>query len=268
MVLEVHRSGYYKWLKGRVSERVQRRNELLKEIERVFDRSGLTYGCPRIYWDLRHRGFKCNYKTVEKLMRQHGIQPKRKRKYKSTTDSRHSLPVTENQLDRQFDGRLADEVWTSDITYIETQEGWLYLSAFIDLHSRAVVGWATSANMTTELVLDAFDMAVARRGRAPTTVHSDRGSQYASELFRSELSRFGCNQSMSRKGNCWDNAVTESFWGTLKSELIYHETYRTRKDAEFSIFRFIEIFYNKRRRHSSLGYLTPEEFSLKGKKVA
>lgn len=201
-------------------------------------------------------------------MREHGIRPRRKRKYQLTTDSRHKLPIAKNVLNRRFSTARPDQVWVSDITYIDTQEGWLYLAVFIDLYSRKVVGWSMSDTMTADLVASAYEMGVKGRGiKCPEIVHSDRGSQYASEQFREMLATV-CKQSMSRKGNCWDNAVAESFFGSLKSELIYHHTFKTREAAQLSIFEYIEIFYNKQRLHSTLGYLTPEEFDLKGKKVA
>ncbi len=266
-MLEVSRSGYYKWLKVRVGPRKQRREELLSAIVTVFEDSKYRYGHRRVHEQLKRMGLSCNRKTVEKLMHKYGMKPHRKRRFKSTTDSRHSLPVNKNLLQRDFATPKPNQVWVSDITYIETQEGWLYLTVFIDLYSRMIVGWAMADNMTAELVTSAYTMAVERRGVvSPKIVHSDRGSQYASELFRSTLK--SCKQSMSRKANCWDNAVAESFFASLKSELIYHHTFKTRKDAQLSIFEYIEIFYNKNRLHSTLGYLPPEEFELKGKKVA
>ena len=201
-------------------------------------------------------------------MREHHIRPRTKRKFKATTDSKHNLPIAPNVLERQFIVEEPDEVWVSDITYIPTAQGWLYLCVFIDLCSRFVVGWSMADNMKAELVLDAFRMGVARRGRAPVVAHSDRGSQYASDLFRSELQKHDCIQSMSRRGNCWDNAVAESFFATLKTELIFHERYVSRIHASTAVFEHIEIFYNKQRRHSALGYLTPEEKVEKGRKVA
>ena len=216
---------------------------------------------------MKRKGVHVNKKVVEKLMRKEGIRPRRKRKFKSTTDSKHSLPVAENHLQRQFRVRRPNEVWVGDITYIDTQEGWLYLSTWIDLHSRKVVGWSMSERMTAELVVSAFEMAQQRNGgAAPRLVHSDRGSQYASEDFRKRLKK--CEQSMSRKANCWDNAVAESFFGALKSELIHRHTFKTRKEAEMSVFDYIEIFYNRTRLHSTLGYVSPCEFEEKGKKAA
>ena len=208
-----------------------------------------------------------NRKVVEKLMHQNDIQPKRKRRFKSTTDSKHSLPVSKNELQRAFAVDKPNKVWVGDITYIDTREGWLYLATFIDLYSRKVVGWSMNERMTADLVLSAFQMASDRQGVvAPELVHSDRGSQYASEAFRNRLKK--CKQSMSRKGNCWDNAVAESFFGALKSELVYRQPFETRKEAEVSIFDYIEIFYNRTRLHSTLGYVSPAEFEEKDKKAA
>ena len=268
-VLEISRSGYYKWTNSRVSATKQRRADLLDCIVDIFEHSQARYGHRRVHQQLKRDGYYCNRKTVEKLMREHGIKPKRKRKYKSTTDSKHNLPVVDNALKRKFTVTKPDQAWVSDITYIDTHEGWLYLAVFIDLYSRMVVGWSMSERMTAELVTSAFEMGIQRRGiKSPSLVHSDRGSQYASQAFRQQLPAGSCIQSMSRKGNCWDNAVAESFFGSLKSELVYHHTFKTRNDAQLAIFEFIEIFYNRQRLHSTLGYLTPEEFHLKGKKVA
>lgn len=199
-------------------------------------------------------------------MREHGITPRLKRKFRTTTDSKHNLPIAPNVLDRDFVVEEADEVWVSDITYIPTGQGWLYLCVFIDLYSRMVVGWSLSSDMKAEFVVEAFRMGVGRRGRAPIVVHSDRGSQYASELFRNELEFHSCIQSMSRRANCWDNAVAESYFASLKTELIFRQTYKSRIEASTAIFEYIEIFYNRRRRHSALGYLTPEEKVQKGQK--
>jgi transposase InsO family protein len=267
-VLEVSRSGYYKWLNRGDSEQGRRRVSLLNRIIEIHEESRGAYGCPRVYAQLRREGDTCNYKTVEKLMKDHEIRARRKRRYKSTTDSKHKLPIAPNVLDREFQVEVPDEVWVSDITYIETKQGWLYLAVTIDLFSRMVVGWSMSANMTAELVLEAFQMGIERQGRAPIVAHSDRGSQYASKDFRDLLKKHDCIQSMSRKGNCWDNAPAESFFGSLKSELIYHEIFDTRNQAQLSIFEYLEIFYNRQRLHSTLGYLTPEEQVQKGRKVA
>ena len=211
--------------------------------------------------ELRKEGVVVNHKTVEELMKRNGIRAKQKKKFKATTNSNHNLPVARNRLKRKFTVKRPNRVWVSDITYIATDEGWLYLAAFVDLCTRKVVGWSMSARMTSDLVIDAFRMAIFRQKRhAPQMVHSDRGSQYASDLFRAELKKHGCKQSMSRKGNCWDNAVAESFFGTLKNELVHHEKYKTREQAQLSIFDYIELFNNKRRLHSHLNFVSPEEF--------
>lgn len=202
-----------------------------------------------------------NHKTVEELMKKNCIRAKQKKKFKATTNSKHNLPVAPNLLNREFTATKANQAWVGDITYIATEEGWLYLATWIDLWSRKIVGWSMAPRMTAAIVVDAFRMALFRQKRqAPDMVHSDRGSQYASELFRNELKKYGCKQSMSRKGNCWDNAVAESFFGALKNELIHHEKYKTREQARLSIFDYIEMFYNKHRLHSHLNYLSPEEF--------
>lgn len=255
------RSGYYSWKKSRVTPRILRREALLDEIRRIHAESRGTYGSPRILDELRKRGIVVNHKTVEELMRTNGIAAKRRRKFKQTTDSNHSLPVAKDRLKRNFKTKKPNKVWVSDLTYVPTQEGWLYLAVFIDLFSRKVVGWAMSSRMTSDLVVNAFRMGLFRQKRqAPKIVHSDRGSQYASNAFREELAAHGCKQSMSRKGDCWDNSVAESFFGTLKTELIHHEQYKTREQAQLSLFDYIEVFYNRKRSHSYLGFLSPDEF--------
>ena len=269
-MLKVSGPGYYTWRKrrGKKTPTEEKRIALLQRIIEIFEESRMTYGAPRVYEQLRAEGYTCSYRTVEELMKKHEIAPQQKRKYKSTTDSNHKLPVAPNVLEREFQTRDPDEVWVSDITYIDTAQGWLYLCVFIDLYSRMVVGWSMSERMTADLVVDAFEMGVGRQGRAPIVAHSDRGSQYASRLFTGLLAKHGCVQSMSRKAECWDNAVAESFFGSLKSELIYRESYATRIQACTSVFEYIEIFYNKRRLHSVLGYITPWEKGQKGRKVA
>lgn len=241
---------------------------MLQRIIEIFEDSRCTYGCPRVYAQLRAEGWTCGKNTVERLMRDHGIRPKTKRKFRATTDSKHNLPIAPNVLDRQFEVEEPHEVWVSDITYIPTAQGWLYLCVFIDLYSRMVVGWSMASHMKAELVVDAFNMGIDRTAAVPIVVHSDRGSQYASDLFRSEIAKYDCIQSMSRRGNCWDNAVAESFFGTLKKEVIFHESFASRIQASMTVFDHIEIFYNKKRRHSTLGFLTPEEKVQKDRKVA
>ena len=265
-MLKVSRSGFHKWTHNRDSKSQLRRAELLQHIQRIFQESRETYGVRRVHAQLRREGIKASRRLVQELMHEHGIRPKRKRRHKITTDSNHSLKVSRNHLKRRFVVDTANSVWVSDITYIETGEGWLYLATFIDLYSRRVVGWSMNERMTADLVVSAFQMAVQRRGTGPLLIHSDRGSQYASDAFRKRLKKI--KQSMSRKGNCWDNAVAESFFGALKSELIHRQRFTTRKEAEMYIFEYIEIFYNKIRLHSALGYTSPAEFEQKGRKAA
>jgi transposase InsO family protein len=260
-VLRASRSGYYVWRQRRVSPRQLRRQELLEQIIKIYDDSRGNYGSPRITRELRKNGIVVNRKTVEELMKENSIQAKRKKKFKATTNSNHNLPIAKNLLKRNFKTEKLNQAWVGDITYIPTEEGWLYLATCIDLFSRKVVGWSMSSRMTADIVVDAFRMALFRQKRnAPQIMHSDRGSQYASDAFRDELKLHGCKQSMSRKGDCWDNAVAESFFGSLKTELVHHEKYKTREAARLSIFDYIEMFYNRRRLHSFLNYLSPEEF--------
>lgn len=260
-VLNASRSGYYQWRRGGIPQRQVRQRELLAKIKKIHEGSRRNYGSPRILRELRKAGIVVNHKTVEELMKRNGIQAKRKKKFKATTNSKHNLPIADNLLNRNFKANKPNETWVGDITYIATEEGWLYLAAWIDLCTRKVVGWSMASRMTADLVVDAFRMAIFRQKRQiPNIVHSDRGSQYASGDFRKELKKYGCKQSMSRKGDCWDNAVSESFFGTLKNELVYHEKYKTREEARLSIFDYIEMFYNKRRIHSYLNYVSPEEF--------
>ena len=227
----------------------------------------MTYGARRVFRELKRQNVRVGKSTVEQIMREKQLVPKRTRSNRSTTDSRHKMPVSDNLLNRRFQCQRPNQVWVSDITYIETHEGWLYLTVFLDLYSRMVVGWSMSTDLSASAVTRAYQMGVARRGKQPELVHSDRGSQYASEEFRNIL-RGVCPQSMSRKANCWDNAVSESFWKTLKVELVYREIFRTRETARQAVFEYIEIFYNKRRLHSTLNYLSPEEFELKVQKAA
>ncbi len=266
-VLQVSRAGFYKWLKKGISKQATKRLLLTKEIDLIHKDSRGNYGSPRVQEALKKKGIHHNHKTVEKIMKENGIRARRKKKFKITTDSNHKLPVAENILNRQFQTEEKDKVWVSDITYVSTEEGWLYLAVFIDLYSRRVLGWSMSSWITSELVLNAFRMAIAKRGNEVSPlVHSDRGSQYASDLFVDELKLRSCDQSMSRKGNCWDNAVAESFFSTLKTELIHQEKFKTKIEAEVKIFDYVEIFYNKQRLHSTLNYMTPEEFETLSQK--
>jgi putative transposase len=260
-VLSVSRSGYYVWLKKPVSKRQQANTKLREKIRTVHRDSGESYGSPRVYQALKEQGEPCSENRVARLMREDGLQAKTKRRYKATTDSKHNLPVAPNLLNRDFSPEEPNQVYAGDITYIWTTEGWLYLAVVIDLFSRSVVGWAMDKRMTRQLVMDALTMAVQRR-RPPAGVifHSDRGSQYASADFQKLLAKHGIRCSMSRKGDCWDNAPVESFFGSLKQELIFHRKYSTRFHARQSIFEYIERFYNRCRLHSTLGYKSPADY--------
>lgn len=263
-VLEVKASGYYAWRSRKPSARAKERERLLEKIKAVHEGSRRTYGSPKVHRKLRREGEPVNHKRVERLMRENGLKAKRVKKFRRTTDSRHALPVAENVLERRFSVARPDQVWTTDITYIWTDEGWLYLVVFLDLYARLVVGWAVSERLTTEFVEQAFVQGQARRGKAVAPlVHSDRGSQYASAAFTERLATWGCAQSMSRKGNCWDNAVSESFFSVLKTELIQHERFATRQEAKDKIFDYIEVFYNRSRIHSAAEYFAPAEYEAR-----
>jgi putative transposase len=261
-VLGVSRSGYYAWRDRPRSARAERREELAAKVKAVHEQNRRVYGSPRVCAALRASGERVCENTVAKVMRQQRIRAKAKKKYvPRTTDSAHGQPVAENRLGREFDAPLPDRKWAVDITYVPTGEGWLYLAGVIDLCSRKVVGWSMAEHMRTDLVADALEMALARRSPGEGLLHhSDRGVQYASDDYRHLLKENGIECSMSGKGDCWDNAVMESFWGTLKTELVHHEHYETREQARASIFEYIEVFYNRQRLHSSLGYLSPEQF--------
>lgn len=267
--LDVSPSGYYKWRKE-APKSIARRQERVDAIAQVYNESRGTYGSPRVSAALRSIGFQYNHKSVERLMSEEGMRSKHRQKFKATTNSKHDLPVAPNILDRKFKQDGPNQAWVSDITYVWTEEGWLYLAVFIDLWSRKVVGWSMSERMQSKIVLDAFLMGCQRRNidKQQLLVHSDRGSQYASHLFTKYLAKKGCKQSMSRKGNCWDNAVSESFFGTLKKEMIYHQKFETRKAARQAIFDYIEVFYNRNRIHSALNYLTPSAFELQLQQAA
>jgi len=260
-VLKVSRSGYYAWRGRPESERDVENRRLVDRIRMVHKKSRKTYGSPRVHSQLVLDGERCSRGRVDRLMSANGIRARGRRKFVATTDSKHDLPVAENVLGREFSVAEPDRVWVSDITYIPTDEGWLYLAGVVDLCSRTAVGWSMSEGLERQLVMDALKMAYLRRRPCKGLIHhSDRGSQYASADYRQLLSDYGMQMSMSRKGDCWDNAVMESFFGTLKKELVHHRRYRTREEARREIFEFIEIFYNRQRLHSSLGYLPPAEY--------
>ena len=260
--LEVSTAGYYAWRQDPRSAGEQRRDALLVEIRAVHAQFKARYGSPRIHAELVARGHDCCVNTVAKLMREAGIAAKTARKFRcTTTDSNHDLPVAENLLGRQFDPEAPNEVWVADITYIPTREGWLYLAAVEDLYARRVVGWAMAEHMESRLVVDALAMAVQRRWPDEGLLaHSDRGSQYASEHYQRLLAKHGITCSMSRRADCWDNAPMESFFASLKKELVHGADFATRAEARAAIFEYIEVFYNVQRRHSSLGYVSPAEY--------
>jgi transposase InsO family protein len=260
-VLEVARSGYYAWRRGEPSRREQEEAALVQAIERSFAASRQTYGSPRVLMDLRTDGWRVSRKRVARLMRQAGLVGRMPRRRRYTTDSAHGLPVAPNLLNREFSATAANQKWVGDITYIPTAEGWLYLAVVLDLYSRKVVGWAMSDSVDANLAIASLRMALThRRPPAELLYHSDRGSQYASFACQSLLLNHGVRISMSRTGNVHDNAVAESFYSTLKVELVHRRTFRSRTEAQLAIFDFIEAFYNRQRRHSTLGYLSPEAY--------
>ena len=259
--LEVSVSGYYAWASRPDSATELRRQKLVGAIREVHAEVRHRYGSPRMTAELNARGHVCSENTVAELMRQHGIRAKAPKRFIRTTDSNHRLPVAENVLDRDFDPEGPNESWCADITYIPTGEGWLYLAVVEDLFSRMVVGWSMDQTMESRLVVDALEMALARRRPgAGLLAHSDRGSQYASEHYQRVLSAEGIVCSMSEVGQCWDNAPMESFFASLKKELVHDADYATREEARASVFEYIEVFYNRVRRHSSLGYRSTVEY--------
>jgi putative transposase len=260
--LDVSRSGYYAW-NGRVpGVRAQANQQLDAEIKALFVQSRESYGSPRMTAALRQSGRACNHKRVERRMRQQGLEGRTRRRYRvQTTDSRHDQPIAPNLLADHPPCTAPDQAWLTDITYVATGEGWLYLAGVLDLYSRKLVGWAMGETLATTLPLAALDMALLqRRPVAGLLHHSDRGVQYASQDYRDKLAAGGLTASMSRKGNCYDNATMESFWSTLKHELVYRHCFPTRNDARQAIFEWIEVFYNRRRLHSSLGFKSPVDF--------
>lgn len=263
-VLGVTRSGFYAWKKRPKPARVRSDAQLTVKVVAAHQRSRKTYGSPRVHRELKAQGVRVGKKRVERLMRENGIQGRSKRRYKHTTDSKHDGPISPNTLARKFSTAEPNRAWVTDVTAIATGEGWLYLAPMLDLHSRRVVAWATSESNDTALALDVLRKALrVRRPQQGLLHHSDRGSPYASDAYRTELQANNVCGSMSRKGNCWDNAVAESFFATLRAELVDHERYPTRAAAIRSIGDYIDNFYNVERRHSYLGYLSPLEFELR-----
>ena len=261
-VLEVSISGYQAWKRGGTPDRKRLTDaQMLALIQAIQQELKGAYGSPRMVRELRDRGFPASKERVERLMRENGIRARHKRRFKATTDSKHSLPVAPNLLARDFTPAKPNQVWTADMTYIWTDEGWLYLAVVLDLFNREVVGWSIKPRMTADIVIDALTMAWFRKKPAPGLIHhSDRGSQYASHAFQARLEEYGIVCSMSRKVNCWDNAPTESFFNSLKNERVHGTRYGTRAAAEADLFDYIELFYNRRRIHSTLGYASPMKF--------
>lgn len=244
-----------------MSSREMSNKALLEQIKRVFEGSKKRYGSPRVTVELRDNGHTCGNNRVARLMRLNGIAAKTKRKFRITTVSGHNQPAAPDLVNRCFEVDRPDRLWSSDITYIWTKEGWLYLSVILDVYGRRVVGWSVNQRLTKELVIEAFRRAVRQRTPVPGMIfHSDQGSQYASCEFRKLLRQHGVRASMGSKGDCYDNAIAESFFHTLKTELVYFENYQTREEARLSIFEYIEMFYNRKRRHSAIGYKTPVDF--------
>jgi putative transposase len=263
-VLSVSRSGFYAWMRRPAASRVIDDAQLATTITRIFRRSHGTYGSPRVHAELRAHGIRVSRKRVERLMRDNGLKARQKRRFRKTTDSKHSLPIAPNVLERQFDVDAPNTVWATDVTYIATTQGWLYLAAMLDLFSRRVVGWAVSETNDTALALLALERSIeSRRPRDGLIHHSDRGSPYASEKYREALAGKGMLASMSRSGDCWDNAVAESFFASLRAEWVDHQQYATRAEATRSLGEYIDRFYNPVRRHSHLGYVSPIEFELR-----
>lgn len=269
VVLKVSRSGYYGWLNRPLSDRKLANEKLAIKMKQIWDESRNTYGLPRIMKKLEAENINCGKNRVRKIMKQNNIEGVGKKKFKVvTTDSNHKLPIASRIFKTEnHDAQVTkpNQFWAGDITYIPTEEGWLYLSVFLDLFTRKVVGHAMSGTMTTDLVIESLDMGLKRQALASAsnlTTHSDRGSQYAAEDYRAKLDAHKITASMSRKGNCYDNAFAETFFRTLKVELVYRTNFKTRAEAKAAIFEFIEVWYNRKRMHSSLGYQTPMEYEL------
>jgi putative transposase len=260
-VLGVSTSGYYAWLKREPSLRQQRRQRIAEAAEEAYHESNGIYGYRKVHDDLQERKIVCCKETVRQVLREKGLFSRTRRKFVVTTDSNHNLSVAKNLLDRNFKATAPDQKWVADITYIWTQKGWLYLAVVMDLFSRRIVGWSMSDSLRASVVLDAMQMALdLRNPESDLLHHSDRGSQYASDAFQELLDERRITCSMSRKGDCWDNAPVESFFGKLKTEWTHGKTYRTHKEAQADLFTYIELFYNRKRKHQALDYLSPVAF--------
>ena len=261
---DVSASGYYDWLDRPESNRSRENRKLTQKIKQYHEQSREIYGSPKIHEDLIDAGETCSVNRVARLMKVSDIKSKMARKFVVTTDSKNTMQPAPDLLKRRFKVNQHDKAWVADTTFIATREGWLYLAVILDLFSRQVIGWSMSTKNNTELVQDALTMAIWRRGKVNNIiVHSDQGSTYASKRYQQQLIANNLHCSMSRKGECWDNAVAESFFGSLKNEHVHHEDYRTRAEARQSIFEYIEVFYNRQRRHAFLNYMTPVEYEEK-----
>jgi putative transposase len=263
-VLQVSRAGFYACQKRPPAARTLKDQKLKLEVAAIFAQNRGRYGSPRVHAELHQRGERTARKRIARLMRVAGLRARGPRRFRLTTDSNHALAITGNLLARRFAVAAPDRGWVADITYLWTHEGWLYLAVILDLYSRRIIGWALGERLERKLALDALRMALSQR-RAGTGLlhHSDRGSQYASHEYRQLLAQHAIQSSMSRRANCWDNAVAESFFATLKRELAYQTQWRTRAQACTEVFEFIEVFYNRKRRHSALGYMSPVDFELR-----
>ena len=263
-VMQVSRSGFYAWRQRPKSARQQQNEALTEQIRAAYHESKETYGSPRVFEELKEQGVACSQKRVARLMHAANLSAVLPKRFVVTTDSDHEMPIAENLLARTFEVETPDTRWTADITYIWTGQGWLYLAILLDLFSRRIVGWAMAATIERSLVMSALEMATRGRKPDPDLIcHSDRGSQYASGDYQKQLQAAGIVCSMSRRGNCWDNAPTESFFASLKKEMVYRTQFATREQARSAIFSWIEVWYNRKRRHSTLGYLSPEAFERK-----
>ena len=263
-VLQVSRNGYYDARTRGPSKRSQDNQRASAEIQRVHERSRQAYGAHKTWRELRARGFSWGRHRIARLRREAGIEARRKRRFRITTQSRAGMVAADNRLKQNFETNKVDRVWVGDITFIATAAGWLYLAVLIDLYSRRVVGWAMSERIDQQLVLDGLNMALLQRKVKPGLIHhTDRGRQYSSAAYLDVLKHYGIKPSMSRRGNCYDNAVAESFFSSLKNELVHHCSFKTRDEAKAAIFEYIEIFYNRQRRHQKLDYLSPVDYERK-----
>jgi transposase InsO family protein len=265
--LDVSENGYYNWRNRGKSKRKRDDEQLTERIEDAYQENRGKYGSPRIHAALKSQGIHCGRKRIARLMREKNLSARRKRRKARTTNSHHRFPIASHLLKRDFTADAPNKKWMTDMTYIPTSEGWLYLAGVIDAYSRKLVGWAMGKEHDALLVKQALHMALSQRQPGAGLVHhSDRGSEYASKSYQDMLRQQGIQISMSRKGDCYDNALIESFWGTLKNECFQQEIYRTRKEAKTALFDYIEVFYNRKRKHSSLGYLSPADYEKQGEK--